>query len=160
MRVPKGSTRSRKYQVVVAPASESAGKIDFQVVRALDDEVLGQTSVTDSDVPVGAKVTEIRIRWEGVSLANVAVIGHWSLQRIDALQPTLDPAVAGGDPLFKNIMLSGMKSVGLNQNSSLNIRYKVPKKFWRLADGQRWFFVTNFNNVMTVSKEAIYKVFV
>ncbi len=159
MRVPKGSTLSKKYQVVVAPASESAGKIDFLMAQGFDDAVLGQATVTDSTVPVGAKVTELRIRWEGVSLANVAVIGHWSIQRVNASQGTVDPAVAGGDPLFRNIMLSGMKSVGLNQNSSLNIRYKIPKKFWRLGDTEKWYFVTNFNNVMTVSKEAIYKVF-
>ncbi len=159
MRIPKGSTRSRKYQVVSAPASESAGKVDFLLAKGVDNATLGQTSVVDENIPVGAKITELRIRWEGVSLANVAVIGHWSLQRVSANQSTLDPAVAGGNSQFKNIMLSGMKSVGLNQNSSLNIRYKVPKKFWRVGDDEEWQFVTNFNNVMTVSKECIYKVF-
>ncbi len=144
---------------MVAPASESAGKQDFKLAEGLDNAVLGQTSVTDSGVPVGAKITELRVRWEGASLANVAVIGHWSIQRLSAGQGTLDPAVGGGNILFKNIMLSGMKSVGLNQNSSLNIRYKIPKKFWRLGDTERWYLVTNFNNVMTVGKSVIYKVF-
>ncbi len=160
MRVPRGSTRSKKYQVVVAPASESAGKVNFEMAKAVDNAALGQTSVTDSVVPVGSKITELRIRWQGASLANVAVIGHWSLQHLAAGQATVDPKVAGGDPLFKNIMLSGMLSVGFNQNSGLNLVYKVPKKFWRLGDTESWQLVTNFNNVMTVSKEVIYKVFV
>ncbi len=159
MRPPRGSTTSRKYTVDVATASESAGAIDFILASGLDNATLGQTSATDVTIPVGAKIKLLDLRLSWASLANVVVVIHWTIQRVQTQQTALDPKSPGGNTRTKNIMLSGLKSVGLNQNSDMHIRYRVPKSMQRMGDDVKWVFSSNANNVMTATKQCIYKVF-
>ncbi len=161
MRPPRGSSQSRKYIVEVASASETGStKIDFVLAKGQDNTTLGQASSVDSLVPVGSKIKVLDLRICYANLANVAVFVHWCIQRVQTGQSTIDPKVAGGSTLSKNIMLSGMKSVGLNQNSDMHIRYKVPKSMLRMADDMKWVYTSNATNVMTAQKEVVYKVFV
>ncbi len=161
MRPPRGSSNSSKYIVEKASASETGStRIDFILCEGKDNTTLGQTSVVDVDVPTGSKIKLFDIRANYANLANVAVFIHWTIQHLPADVEPVDPTLAGGDSRRKNIMLSGIRSVGLNQNSDIHIRYKVPKSMMRMADEGRWTYTTNATNVMTSIKEVVYKVFV
>jgi len=159
MRPPRGSTRSSKYVVEKASASEGTGKIDFVMAKGVDNATLGQVSVVDVDVPTGGKIKLLDIRISYASLTNVATFVHWTIQHLEAQQSSIDPLAVGGSSRRKNVMLSGIKSVGFNQNSDMHIRYKIPKSMWRMADDVQWLFVTNSTQVFTTVKEVVYKVF-
>ncbi len=160
MRPPRGSTRSRKYIVDRAQASQTTGKNDFQMCKASDNTTLGQTSAVDVGVPVGAKIKLLDIRSVFTNISANVVMVYWSIQRVRSGQSSLDPISPGGNALTKNIMLSGLRAVGENQNTNVTVRYKIPKSMWRLADDEKWFFTTNVTNTVTSAVQVVYKVFV
>ncbi len=160
VRAPRGSTRSAKYEVEVGAMSEGAGLIAHTMALGADNTTLGQTGVTDFNVPVGSKITLFDIRMPKVNLgAATANFIHWSIQRSQFGQAVVNPAVAGGNPLRKNILLSGVLGLGAGQNNSLHIRYKVPKKFQRIGDGDVWSIVNTNGLAVSTIYEFIYKVF-
>ncbi len=160
MRSPRGSTRSAKYIVQIAGASESPGLTAAVMIVGKDNTTLGQASVTDTDVPVGSKVTVIDIFMPKVNLgAATANFIHWTLQRTQTGQAVINPISAGGNPLRTNILLSGVMGLGAGQNNSLHIRYKVPKRFQRIRDGDVWNLVNNNGLAVSAIYQFIYKVF-
>ncbi len=160
VRPPRGSTRSAKYIVQVAAASEGAGLAAHTMCLGADNETLGQTSGLNAAVPVGCKIMLFDIRMPKVNLgAATANFIHWSIQLTRSGQAVVNPLSAAGNPLRKNIMLSGVLGLGAGQNNSLHIRYKVPKKFQRIADGDVWNIVNNNGLVVSAVYEFVYKVF-
>ncbi len=158
---PKGSTRSAKYIVVSGPTSEGAGLIAVTMAQAKDNETLGQNSVTDSDVLVGAKITSFEIFMPKINFtATTANFVTWSIQRTVSGQSVVNPIGAGGSPLRKNILLTGCIGIGTGQNNSLHIKFKVPKKFQRMGDGDVWSIVNENAFALSTFYYIIYKVHV
>ncbi len=159
VRPPKGSTRGVKYVIDEALTTSGTTKKNFDLVIGVDNETLGQSSSTDKNVPSGAKVKQINIMTCWGSITGVSTFVHWSIQRTKSGQSSINPTAVGGDPLRTNVMMQGMQCVGEFQNAAVDIKYKIPKKFWRIADGDKWIFTSiSSTNVDTV-KQAIYKVF-
>jgi len=157
--VPRGMSRSAKYIVNIAGSSEAAGLQAHTMINGADNTTLGQASVTDVGVPVGSKVTKIEIFCPKVNLgAGTANFIVWNIQRTESGQSIVSPITAGGNPLRKNIMLTGMLGLGAGQNNNLHIKYNIPPKFQRIADGNVWSLV--FDNGLAVSTQYqfIYKV--
>jgi len=156
---PRGSTRSAKYIVNQAGASEAAGTIAVSIAVGTDNTTLGQTGGTDIAVPVGAKITVIDMFMPKVNLgAATANFITWSLQRTRTGQAIIRPDTAGGSPLRNNILLTGVLGLGAGQNNSLHIRYKIPPKFQRVADGDVWNVVNRNDLVVSTQYLFIYKV--
>ncbi len=160
MRPPRGSTRSAKYIVNRAGATEAAGIIVSAIVQGTDNTTLGQSSSTDTNVPVGCKVKVFDIFMPKVNLgAATANFIIWSIQRLESGQAVTNPSSAGGNPLRKNIMMMGMLGLGAGQNNSLHIRYKVPKRLQRMGDGVNWQIVNDNGLAVSTKYMVIYKVF-
>ncbi len=159
-RLPKGSTRSAKYIVNQAGSSEAAGTTVFVFAIGTDNDLLGQSSITDNAVPVGCKIVKFDVFMPKVNLgAATANFIHWSIQRTQTGQAIINPINAGGNPLRKNIMLSGVLGLGAGQNYSGKISFKVPKKLQRIADGDVWQLVNNNGLAVSTIYQVIYKVF-
>jgi len=160
VRPPRGSTRSSKYIVQQAASSEAAGTQVVSMCLGADDAVLSQSGSADITVPVGAKVKELDIRMPKVNLgAATANFIHWTIQRIQPSQAVLSPILTAGSTLRRNVMLSGVIGLGAGQNNSLHVKYKIPKTFWRMGDGQSWQLVMDNGLACSTVYQIIYKVF-
>ncbi len=158
--VPRGSTRSVKYQVTQAGASEAAGLQAITIYKGKDEETLGQTGVNDTDVPTGSKVTQVELFMPKVNLgAATANFVTWSIQRTQTGQAVVDPILQAGNPLRRNVMLTGKLGLGAGQNNNLHIKYKIPKKYQRVGDGDVWNIVNNNNLAVSTEYMFIFKVF-
>ncbi len=124
-----------------------------------DNATLGQTGVADFTVPVGAKITSFEIFMPKVNLDTTANFITWTIQRTVSGQAVVNPLTAGGNPLRKNIILTGMLGLGDRQNSSLHIKFRVPKRFQRIGDGDAWSIVTENTTAVSAQYMIIYKVF-
>ncbi len=157
--MPRGSTRSAKYIVNIADASEAAGTTATTIINGADNVTLGQASVTDVGVPVGSKIARIEIFMPKVNLAATANFVTWSIQRTVSGQSIISPILSGGNPLRKNILLTGMIGLGEGQNNSLHVKYNVPKSFQRIGDGDVWSIVNDNGGAVSTQYQFIYKVF-
>ncbi len=160
VRPPKGSTRSVKYVIDEAQTTSGVAKVLFSVVAGGDNATLGQTSGTDITIPTGAKVKQINFMTCWGSITGVSTFLHWSIQLIHSGQSSVDPTAVGGSPLRTNVMMQGMQCIGDKQNATVDVKYKIPKRFWRLKDGDQWAFVSKSSTNVDTVKQAIYKVFV
>lgn len=158
--MPRSTTRSVKYIVVAGPNTEGAGLAGVAVMAiGTDNATAGQTGVTDTAVPVGAKIASFEIFMPKVNLeAATANFITWSIQRTQTGQAVVNPRTAAGNPLRRNILLTGMLGLGAGQNNNLHVKFKVPPKYQRIGDGDVWNIVTE--NFLAVSTDyyIIYKV--
>ncbi len=157
--IPRGMTRSVKYQVTQAGSTESAGLNAITFASGKDEETLGQTGVNDKDVPTGSRIVQVEIWMPKVNLgAATANFVTWSIQRTQTGQSVVDPILQAGNALRRNVMLTGKLGLGAGQNNNLHVKYKIPKKYQRIGDGDVWNIVNN--NTLEVSTEYmfIYKV--
>lgn len=159
VRPPRGASRSIKYIVDEPEASETAGLQSFTMVVGTDNATLGQTGATDTAIPVGSKIKLFDIRAVFGNLTSINDFIYWSIERKASGQGTVNPKSPGGNPLRKNILLSGLFMVGKDQNRVLHVRYKVPKKYQRIADGDTWRLNYDLGVVTTTAKQVVYKVF-
>ncbi len=158
--MPRSSIRSAKYIVVDGPNTEGVGLTAFTIAIGKDNAVLGQTSVTDKDIPVGAKIAQIELFMPKVNLgASTANFIHWSIQRTLVGQAVQNPITAGGDAKRSNIMLTGVLGLGQGQNSSTHVTFKVPTKYQRMQDGMIWNIVNNNFLAVSTTYYFIFKVF-
>jgi len=158
--IPRSTIRTSKYIVVSGPTTEGAGLIAVTMAVGTDNATLGQTSVTDTAVPVGSKIAKFEIFMPKVNLgAGTANFINWSLQRTLSGQAITNPVSAGGSPLRKNILLTGLVGLGAGQNNQLHISYKVPPKMQRIGDGDVWNLVNSNGLAVSSMYYIIYKVF-
>ncbi len=158
--IPRSTIRSAKYIVQVAGASEGAGLSAATIMTGTDNASLGQTSSIDVAIPVGAKVAKIEMFMPKVNLGSgTANFIHWTIQRVLTGQAVINPIVAGGNPLRKNILLSGVLGLGAGQNNGLHIKFTIPPKFQRIGDGDSWIIVNNNGLAVSTLYQFIYKVF-
>ncbi len=150
--------RTAKYIVVSGPATEGAGLQVIGLTIGTDNATLGQTSVTDIAIPTGAKIESMEIFMPKVTLGGTANFITWSIQRILSGQAVVNPITAGGNPLRKNILLTGVLGLGTTQNDKLHIKFRIPKKFQRVGDGDAWQIVTNNFLAVSTNYYIIYKV--
>ncbi len=158
--LPRSTIRSAKYIVVSGPSSETSGIQAVTMATGTDNATLGQTFVTDATVPVGAKIASFEIFMPKVTLpAGSASFTVWTIQRTQSGQNIINPLVAGGSPLRKNILRTGVIGLGGSQNSQLHINYKVPQKYQRIGDGDAWQLVMDNSGTVQVKYYIIYKIF-
>ncbi len=154
-------TKTYKKVLTFAPAAHAAAtKIDFPLVTGVDSLAAGQTSVTDSTVPTGSVVSYIEINYSFLNLIapGSGVFMSLSIQQLLTGQSSLDPRVVGGDPQRNQVFHQEVIAMGSNQNGNRVIRFKIPKNFQRVRDGQRWFFTVIASGVFSDNLQVIYKI--
>jgi len=157
--IPRSTVRSAKYIVVVASASEASGTNAVTMALGTDNATLGQTGVTDTAVPVGAKIASFEIFMPKVNLAATANFITWTIQRTLSGQSVVNPLSAGGNAIRKNILLTGVVGLGEGQNNQLHVKFKIPKKYQRIGDGDVWNIITDNTSAVTTFYYIIYKIF-
>lgn len=151
--------RSVKYVIVDGPASAGAGTEVVSVALGVDNATLGQTGPTDGSIPTGARIESMDIFMPKVNLgAATANFITWTLQRTVQSQAVINPLAVAGSGLRKNVILTGVLGLGAGQNNQLHIKFKIPRKFQRMSDGDAWSIVNDNGLAVSVFYYIIYKV--
>ncbi len=152
------NTRSVKYIIVSGPATDAAGLVVVGIGKGVDNATLGQTSVTDIDIPTGSRIESMEIWMPKVNLAGSANFITWTIQHLRQGQGVINPLTAGGSGNRRNIILTGIVGLGTTQNNNLHIKFRVPKQFQRVADGDSWQIATDNTSAVSALYYIIYKV--
>ncbi len=152
-----GITQSYKKVLDFAPASIGAGKINYLLVTGTDSVAAGQTSVTDSQVPTGARIMSFTVIFGASQIVGGSVFCYTSFQRLLVSQGTVDPRTVGGNAQRNQVLHQDMFSIGINQNANRVYHFKVPKGMQRVREGAAWHFVVNGTNTLTQAVQVIYK---
>ncbi len=155
---PRAVVQSFKKVINIAPASIVAStNITASISTGVDSVAAGQTSAVDSNVPTGSVIRFIEIQWAAQNLVNVAAFAFLSIQRTHSGQGVINPQVVGGDPQRNQVHFQRILCIGQNQNVNFVMKFKVPKKYQRVRDGDTWKFTIQSTQIATVATQIIYK---
>ncbi len=154
---PRAVIQSYKKVLNYAPTSQSTSLIPKALSVGTDSVAAGQTSVTDTAVPTGAIIKFFEIQYTAVNLAAAHCVINVAIQLVHSGQPTMDPTVVGGSPRRNQIHFQALIGMGLQQNSNHVYRFKIPKKYQRVREGDVWQFITKANAVHSDAAQIIYK---
>ncbi len=150
--------QSFKKVINTGPSSRPATtKVDFDLADGVDSVAAGQTSAVDVDVPTGSVIRGFEIQYCAQNLVNIAAFLHVSIQHLRSGQTSIDPRVIGGDPQRNQVFWQRVYCIGQNQNVNIVRKFKVPSKFGRVRDGDKWVFTVISSQVYTDTYQAIYK---
>ncbi len=155
---PRQVIQSFKKVLNFAPtARAAAADIAHTLVTGTDSVAAGQTAVTDSAVPTGAVIRYIEIQFCVTNLVLVSLFHHISIQHLRSGQVFVSPLVVGGNPQRNQVHYQMLYSIGQTQSFSRTLRFKIPSKYQRVREGDRWQFVFNGSAVYSEAAQVIYK---
>ncbi len=156
---PRPVIKSYKKVLNFAGTSQSVANHVDVITNGADSLAIGQTGPTDKDVPTGSHVKYFEIQYSGYNGINAAVFLHFSIQLLHSGQTFVDPRLVGGDPQRNQVMHQALATVGQLQSFNRTFKFKVPKRFQRIREGDRWEFVYHNSGVINDIKQVIYKVY-
>lgn len=157
LRGPRQVIQSYKKVITYAPASKTTAQQDYEISLGEDSVAAGQTAATDTGVPSGSVIKYFEIQACFVNLVSVAMFQNMSVQLTRSGQSPIDPRVVGGNPQRNQVHYQRIVGIGKDQNNNYVLRFKVPKKFQRVRDGDKWTFTCIADQVHTSNIQAIYK---
>ncbi len=140
-----------------APASRTTSLIEFAIATGTDSTAAGQTTPTDVAVPTGSIIKHFEIQFSVTNLVSISMFQLVSIQQLRSGQISISPEIIGGSSQRNQVFYQKQWSVGKEQNSTLIIKFKVPKRFQRVREGDRWIFNTKSLVVSTSAVQIIYK---
>lgn len=140
-----------------APTSESVTTHELNLSTGTDSVAAGQTSATDAAVPTGSIIKYFEIQYSCANLVSVALFLHMSIQQTRSGQIAIAPNAVGGDPQRNQVHFLKMSQIGKDQNANYIFRFKIPKKFQRVREGDNWKFVWANDQICTDALQVIYK---
>ncbi len=149
--------QSFKKVINIAPASVAAGTSVVAISLGTDSVAAGQTSPTDNAVPTGSVIKYFEIQH---ALANLAAVGahiHTAIELLHSGQSLIGPDVVGGNPKRNQVFNQRLYQIGENQSDSKVFRFKIPKKFQRVREGDAWQFIWKNSNTVSAATQVIYK---
>lgn len=152
----KGVIQSYKQVKNVAPTSRAAATNHTSALVTGVDNWSGPGG-SQSEVPTGAIVKFIEIEFSCVNLVSVASFLHYAIEHLRSGQSVIAPNAVGGNAIRNQVHLQGMLVLGADQNNNRKIRFKIPKKFQRVREGDTWNFVRTCDTVFTDAVQIIYK---
>lgn len=156
----RGGSVIQSYKKVLdfAPTSRaSAADVSVNMVVGVDSLAAGQLTPTDAQVPTGSRITEIVIQASFANLVTIASFVWLTIQHLRAGQAAVSPRTVGGNAQRNQVHLQLMRTLGQNQNRDFQIRFKIPKRFQRVREGDKWVLQTTGDTVRTDAYEIIYK---
>ncbi len=157
MSSPRSVIQSFKKVINHAPASLTTATQTWKASTGTDSVAAGQTSATDFAVPTGSIIKYIEFQWCQQNLVNVAAFTHLQVIRLHSGQVTVAPNAVGGSPIRNQVHHQECFCLGQNQNVNRVIRFKVPKKFQRVREGDIWQLNTITDQVSTGVCQILYK---
>ncbi len=150
--------QSFKKVLNFAPASRAAGaNITASISVGQDSVAAGQISTNDPNVPTGSIIKFFEIQWSLGNLTDGNNFLHCTIQRTHSGQSTIAANVVGGSPQRNQVFMQRSFQLGDRQSGSRTYRFKVPKKFQRVREGDAWFFTRTGNAVYTDALQVIFK---
>ncbi len=154
---PRPVIQSFKKVLNILPASFTAGFQSIFLVQGVDSVAVGQLSNTDAQVPTGAMVKFIEIQFCVANLVAVACYINCTIQLRHSGQTAQDPDTIGGNKQRNQVFHQDLYTVGLNQNSTHKFKFKIPKKFQRVREGDDWLLTWKNSASVNQSAQIIYK---
>ncbi len=155
---PRAVIPSYKKVLNDAPASRTpATNITLNLAKGVDSLAAGQTGPIDADVPTGCVIKFFEIQWSFANLSGGNCFIHTTIQKLRANQGGIAPNVVGGNPQRNQVFHQTMRSIGTDQNGNAVLRFKVPRMFQRMREGDVWQFSRTGTAVFTDALQVIYK---
>ncbi len=141
-----------------APTTRVASTtISLNLAKGVESVAAGQTGVIDADVPTGCVIKFFEIQWAYANPVAGAVFIHTTIQKLQSGQGPVTPNVVGGNPQRNQVFHQTMRVISLNQNGNAVLRFKVPKKFQRMREGDVWQFNRIGDAAFSDALQVIYK---
>ncbi len=158
MSMPRAIVQSYK-KVLNEAGSTRVGSTSIVTVVAtgVDSIAAGQTSVADANVPTGCVIKYFEIQWSYANPTAGVIFLHTTIQKTHSTQAVVGPNVVGGNPQRNQVFHQSMRAISLNQNGNAVFRFKVPKQFQRMREGDNWKFVRIGDAAFTDAVQIIYK---
>ncbi len=150
--------QSYKKVLNFAPTSRLSGTDILSIMSTGQDSVAaGQTGVTDGNVPTGSLIKFFEIQWSLGNTTGGSMFMNCMIQQTHGGQNALSPLTVGGKSQRNQVFFQAAFQLGTGQNGSRVYRFKVPKKFQRVREGDLWIFSRNGNATYTDAVQVIYK---
>lgn len=150
--------QSFKKVINHAGASRAAAtNIILACSTGVDSVAAGQSGPTDVQVPTGSLIKYIEFQMSFYNGTNAAVFVHLTIQRIHEGQTPISPLLVGGDPQRNQVFHQDLFNIGQLQNVNRKYRFKVPKKYQRVREGDKWQLVYQGDVVHSSVGQFIYK---
>lgn len=135
--------QSVKRQIVVGPITQVPGNIQYTLTKGTD---LLSVPVEQAEVPTGAivKYIEVQVSQQHVGTTDTAFT-VLSVQLVHSGQVAIDPYTTGGNEQRNQVMHTIVRCVSPLQNSNVMIKFKIPKRYQRIRNGDRWIMTVNNN---------------
>lgn len=156
-RLPRNPVQSYKNVGNVAPASIAAATQVNNIMTFGVDNYTGPGAGQNYQVPTGAIVPVIDVQVGLQNLVNVASFAWITIQHTRSGQSPIDNQAVGGNAQRNQVHLQLQKCVGQNQNVNVHLRFKVPKKFQRVREGDVWYISVKSDTISTQAVQFIYK---
>lgn len=158
----RGSMRAviQSYKKVInhAPASRAAdANINLALSAGVDSVAAGQTGPVDANVPTGAIIKYFLIKFGVTNLVSATVFTWVAIQRLHSGQSIIGPDTVGGNPQRNQIHHQDFFCTGKDQNQNRTIKFKVPAKFQRVREGDKWNLTIKSDLVTGMGAQIIYK---
>ncbi len=148
--------QSYKQQSVDGPASRAAAtNISHTFILGVDNYT--GPSAANSEVPTGAKITNIQILLGFTNLISVSGLLHFTIQLLRTGQSQITPGAVGGSSQRNQNFFTMMRFLGQNQNNNFILNFKIPKGFQRVREGDQWRLVYRCDVVFASATQVIYK---
>lgn len=139
----------------MAPASYVAGQTNFIMVNGVDN--YSGPSAANNEVPTGAIVTGIDIQGSVTNLVAISAYVWISIQQVRSGQSAISPRSAGGDPQRNQVFRQLTRMLGKDQNNNWHIKFRIPKKFQRVREGDNWILTVESDQINGENWQFIYK---
>ncbi len=154
---PRNVIQSFKKVLNFAPASIPIGTTGNILVTGDESVVAGQTTPTDSLVPTGSVVKFIEIQFSAQNLVSIPIFIHIAIEHLRSGQTGIPGNIVGGNPIRNQVHYQRMVSIGKDQNSNFVWKFKIPSKYQRVREGDRWQFNVTTDQVSTQAVQVLYK---
>lgn len=153
---PRQVIQSYKQVKNVAPVSRvAATQINTTLATGVDNYT--GPSAANEEVPTGAIIKNFDIQIGAMNLVGVASFFWVTVQLLRSGQSATPGRAQGGDPQRNQVFLTIQRTMGDNQNTNIPIKFKVPRKFQRIREGDIWIVTTECNQIYTEAIQIIYK---
>ncbi len=154
--MPRNPIQSYKQAVQNAPASTVSGIVNHPLVIGVDNYT--GPSAANNEVPTGAVVSLFDIQVVTQNNVSAQAVFLWaSIQQTRSGQSPLDPRSLGGNPQRNQTFKQMLYVIGTGQNSRMHWRFKIPKKFQRVREGDQWVLSLNADQTTVRASQIVYK---
>lgn len=140
-----------------AEASRAAATTHNFVLVSGVDNYTGPSTPANNEVPTGAVIKYIDIQIAVANLVSVASMLAIVVEHLRSGQSPINPDAVGGNANRNQVHLQLLKVLGKDQSNNYHIRFKVPRKFQRVREGDSWNLLLRCTTVFTSAQLTIYK---